>query len=167
MTVLRPILACTLCVALLLGNAPAWLHVASCCRDHGVGVRPDSHSCAVDDQDASSGEACAEACSHQCGDAVAAESQAGVAASSGVTEACGSTGHQCSDSGDSTSDPRNQHDSGRCVVCQSLVCPGGALVQFSLPLAIDLLCESALTCEQPIPLPAVLGISLPRGPPVV
>jgi hypothetical protein len=124
---------------IVLGHAPAWLHVGIC-EGHG---HPSVDVAA---------EETVSVCSHGC---VHHESSQEVADTTSGTY------------GSPVSDDQHQHDSDTCVVCQSLASPNGVTWELLVSLPAEFVSQPAFFAAETA-LPATfLSIPQPRGPPVV
>lgn len=140
----RPILASLLCGMIVLGQAPAWLHVGTC-DGHGHG--PERVSLAAEPTIS----VCAHGCSHHTSTTPTAE----------TPTAEPSTTSDMPDSGDP-----HQHDSDTCVVCQSLVSPNGVHWELLTPLPTQYVSQPIFVATESVLLATLLSIPQPRGPPV-
>ena len=134
----RPILATLLCSMIVLGHAPAWLHVVHC-EGHGhasFGV-------------ASNTSAAISICSYGCHHHVSP-----LAATETVPHSQDSSNH-------------HQHDSDSCAICQSLASPSGVTWELLVSLPAEFVSYPVATAAE-LRFPAILlSIPQPRGPPVV
>lgn len=133
----RPIVISLLCGMVAIGHAPAWLHVAGC--DHARHLQIDSEASSIE----SSG------CQHGCCHHVNVETNRG--AEEPVEE-----GSNRSHDG---------HNSGSCVLCQSLGVPNGVAWQLPTLSVIRADCEITEISRSLAPESNFRSIPQPRGPP--
>jgi hypothetical protein len=168
----RPLITSLLCWVIAFGQMPALLHVVSC-SGHG---HLHNHCQEAADQDTADQEAeypavqgSSRACAHGCGHQVAATSIREDAQPNGAEQcrtACDGSG-QVSENGQVPEDNLPEHNSDRCVVCQSLLSPVGVVWNFQLPLVHGSLSELASICGDRLPVTSSFAIPQPRGPPVL
>lgn len=136
MLFVRPLLVSLLCSLILLGHAPAWLHVGGCSHALESSVDPKPFK--------------AVACSHSCDHHTESNSQ-GQAAENGCHESKVPDGHE--------------HDSDSCVICQSLVAPTGMQWEQGITTVGDLGHYQSSRIAASRAIPAQHRIPHPRGPP--
>lgn len=163
-SLMRPLLTSVLVAMIVVGHAPAWLHVATCDshqhaggHQHAVtkshhagdgGVHPDDR--------AHSHDHC-----HGCdGDAASADSLAGRSPSAHDSEPHDSGPH---DSG--PHDP-SHHDSDSCHVCHSLVAPGGFAEATMDVGVVAPVCDTVASASPSFDVRSILSLPPLRGPPV-
>ena len=135
---IRPFLSSILCCVIAFGHAPAWLHVATC----------DGHSHAKSSVSSEKTEpTCSHCCHHQHDD----------------EEATGQELLRIDGDGGS----HHEHDSGNCLICQSLASPCGVTWQINQTLVTGLVFQPAFFPSECLFASASLSIAHPRGPPVV
>lgn len=141
----RPIFVSLLCGMALLGQAPAWLHVAGCEHESHAGRTNDDRAAST--SKTVSTTTCSHGCCHH---------------SSRPTEAEPESGKESGDSGQSQD---HEHDSGTCAVCQSLAVPNGIVWQ--LDFAVNITGQVGLVSISRVRSPGSTGLSIPqpRGPP--
>ncbi|WP_404305627.1 DUF2946 family protein [Neorhodopirellula lusitana] len=137
----RPLVASLLCSLIVIGHAPAWLHVATC--------ESESHAHVMD-----SASDTVFVCSHGCHHHATAP------------DASSSDADETVPASHDSSSP-HEHDSSTCGICQSLAAPVGVTWELVVVLPVEF--GSELTSVPPArPLSAtLLSIPQPRGPPVV
>ena len=140
----RHILGSLLCGLIVLGHAPAWLHVGTC----------DGHGHALSSV---ASEETASVCSHGCGHHASHHEAA-------APEAAATDPH----SHDSpVSDDQHQHDSDTCAICQSLAGPGGVTWDLLVSVPAEFVPQPVFVAAESTLSATLLSIPQPRGPPAV
>ncbi len=135
MTLLQKSLSSILCCVIVLGHAPAWLHVTTC-HDHQLaGVSDDN-----------AGATCRSSCNHLHG------SEATAAPEDGLQDADNNQSH-------------HEHDSDTCFVCQSLAQATGVVWELVEPLAAIGVYPLGSVPSEPLCTGTSHSIAQPRGPP--
>ncbi|WP_145390069.1 DUF2946 family protein [Stieleria neptunia] len=134
----RPILASLLCCMIVLGHAPAWLHVAHC---EGHGHAPSG----VATEKTAVVSVCSHGCQHHASPSEAAD--------------------PVSDPHDSGE--QHPHDSDTCVICQSLASPSGVTWELLVSLPSEFISHPVVVAADSFLPATLLSIPQPRGPPAV
>ncbi|WP_146522530.1 DUF2946 domain-containing protein [Stieleria varia] len=141
----RPFVISLLCGMAVFGHAPAWLHVAGC--DH------ESHSQVASESVPTTSVSCQHHCCHHAASAV--EDAAEDVADSGPRNSTSEhSGHS-----------HDGHDSGSCMICQSLGMPNGIAWQLDSPTIHHDSVERIGISGVLAPESTSLSIPQPRGPP--
>ncbi|WP_047813231.1 DUF2946 family protein [Rhodopirellula islandica] len=137
----RPLVASLLCSLIVLGQAPAWLHVATC--------DSESHS-QVTESASDTVFVCSHGCYHQ----------------ATAPDASGSDADNAVPASHDSSSP-HEHDPNTCGICQSLAAPVGVTWELVVVLPVESVSE--LTSVSPARLlsATLLSIPQPRGPPAI
>ncbi|MGB7342878.1 MAG: DUF2946 family protein [Pirellulaceae bacterium] len=138
-SLLRPILASLLCGTIVLGHAPAWLHVGTC----------EGHS---DSQSVVASEQTVSVCTHGCQHHTPPPADPKTVSDT----------HNSPVSGD-----HHHHDSDTCVICQSLASPGGVTWELLVSLRLEFAASPSFVAAESVLSSTLLSIPQPRGPPVV
>ncbi|PHQ34749.1 hypothetical protein CEE69_12750 [Rhodopirellula bahusiensis] len=120
---IRPLTTFLLSFTLLLGHAPAWLHVATC--DHGAsGHAGCDHGHSACQHNGNVHECCAD--DHGCHSQACEETASSACSQDSLANATEFEGES-----------HSPHDSHSCWICQSLAAPGGFVDQD----------QASITCE--------------------